>query len=122
VFETPAFPIVVPWSGVDLDEMQKAAQEEMQKVIEKAAAKIRTSAENGKLNVTTKMLFGSPKKAILEEAEAFSADLIVVGSHGHGGIERFLLGSVSQAVALHAKCSVEIVRNPQTHANESKQQ
>ena len=39
-----------------------------------------------------------------------SADLIVVGSHGYGVWDRFLLGSVSQAVALHAKCSVEIVR------------
>lgn len=44
-------------------------------------------------------------------AEEFRADLIMVGSHGHGAIERFLLGSVSQAVALHAKCSVEIIRN-----------
>ena len=38
------------------------------------------------------------------------ADLIVVGSHGHHGIERFLLGSVSEGVALHAKCSVEVIR------------
>ena len=46
----------------------------------------------------------------LNEAEKFDADLIVVGSHGHGGIGRFLLGSVSQSVALHAACSVLIVR------------
>ena len=53
---------------------------------------------------------GSPKEVILDEADAFGADLIVVGSHGYGMVERFLLGSVSQAVALHAKCSVQIVR------------
>jgi nucleotide-binding universal stress UspA family protein len=47
---------------------------------------------------------------ILDEAERWGADLIVVGSHGYRAWERFLLGSVSQAVVSHAKCSVEVVR------------
>jgi nucleotide-binding universal stress UspA family protein len=66
---------------------------------------------NPKLSVSTVVIVGSPKSVILEEAERFGADLIVVGSHGHGAVAGFLLGSTSQAVALHAKCSVEIVRN-----------
>jgi nucleotide-binding universal stress UspA family protein len=66
--------------------------------------------KNPNLLVTTKVVSGSPKSAILDEAEKFKADLIVVGSHGYGAIERFFLGSVSHSVALHAKCSVEIVR------------
>ena len=66
--------------------------------------------KNPELIITTIIIEGSPKSVILNEAETFDADLIVVGSHGHGAVERFLLGSVSQAVALHAKCSVEIVR------------
>ena len=66
--------------------------------------------KNPSLTVTTIAIEGSPKTVILNEAERFGADLIVVGSHGSGAVERFLLGSVSQAVALHAKCSVEIVR------------
>lgn len=66
--------------------------------------------KNPKLTVTTAVLEGSPKSVILEEAEKFGADLIVVGSHGNGVVKRFLLGSVSHAVSLHAKCSVEIVR------------
>ncbi|MGH9835129.1 MAG: universal stress protein [Blastocatellia bacterium] len=37
-------------------------------------------------------------------------NLIVLGSHGRRGLKRFLLGSVSNAVASHADCSVEIVR------------
>ena len=52
----------------------------------------------------------SPRDAIVEEAERWGADLIVVGSHGYRGPERALLGSVSQAVATQAKCSVEIAR------------
>jgi nucleotide-binding universal stress UspA family protein len=60
--------------------------------------------------VSTEVLRGSPKHAIIEEAERWGADLIVVGSHGYSALERFLLGSVSQSIAHHAKCSVEIVR------------
>ena len=62
------------------------------------------------VGVTTKVLEGSPEDAILEEAEHWNADLLIVGSHGYGPVKRRLLGSVSQAVALHATCSVEIVR------------
>jgi nucleotide-binding universal stress UspA family protein len=53
---------------------------------------------------------GSPKQVIVEQAEQWGADLIVMGCHGFGPVKRFLLGSVSQAVAVHAPCSVEIVR------------
>lgn len=54
---------------------------------------------------------GDPKRALVEEAEAWGADCVFVGSHGHTGrLERFLLGSVSGAVAARARCSVEVVR------------
>lgn len=102
------------------DQMEKDARKGARASVKKAAAKLRAGKKSRKLNVTTKVLSGSPKEVILEEAEAFGADLIVVGSHGHGMLERFLLGSVSQAVALHAKCSVEIVRSPKTQTSESK--
>lgn len=52
-----------------------------------------------------------PKRAILEEALDWHAGLIVVGSHGRRGAESLLMGSVSEAVALHSPCSVEIIRN-----------
>lgn len=101
-------------------EIEKTAHERAHAAVEKTAAKLRADEGSRRLNITTEVLLGLPKQVILEQAEAFGADLIVVGSHGHGMLERFLLGSVSQAVALHAKCSVEIVRSPETQTGESK--
>jgi nucleotide-binding universal stress UspA family protein len=58
---------------------------------------------------------GEPRAVILDTAKAWGADLIVLGSHGRRGLDRFLLGSVSEAVAIHANCSVQVVRAcPQT--------
>jgi len=54
----------------------------------------------------------TPAHAILGAAENWGADLIVMGSHGRRGFDRLILGSVSETVALHAPCSVEVVRKP----------
>ena len=62
------------------------------------------------LKATTAVLSGNPREVILEEAKKWNADLIVVGSHGRRGFRRFLLGSVSEAVAMNAHCSVVVVR------------
>ena len=62
------------------------------------------------LEVETAIRIGQPEGVIVQEAEDWQANLIIVGSHGRGRVGRFLLGSVSQAVALRAGCSVEIVR------------
>jgi len=55
--------------------------------------------------------FGDPRGILLDEAKAWGADLVVVGSHGLHGFDRVFLGSVSEAVAMHAHCSVEVVRS-----------
>lgn len=102
------------------EEIEKTGREWARAAVEKAAAKLRVDEEICQVNVTTEVLSGSPKGVILEQADAFGADLIVVGSHGYRMLERFLLGSVSQAVALHARCSVLIVRGPKTQTSESK--
>lgn len=80
------------------------------KALDQAIATLRAS--NMRFELTGDIIEGTPKQVLLDEAEAWGADLLVVGSHGRRGLERFLLGSVSQAVALHAPCSVEIVRVP----------
>jgi len=67
----------------------------------KAGFKVETAVEEG-----------DPKSTILEDAARWHADLIIVGSHGRKGLDRFLTGSVSDAVARHAPCSVQVVRIP----------
>jgi nucleotide-binding universal stress UspA family protein len=71
----------------------------------------KTLAEAG-LKVTGKDAtpIGDPRDAVLEMAKQWEADLIVLGSHGWKGLDRMLIGSVSESVALHANCSVEVVR------------
>ena len=65
-----------------------------------------------RLNVSESIsvLLDTSKAVILDESAKWGADLIVLGSHGRHGVDRFLLGSVSEAVAMHAGCSVEVIR------------
>ena len=58
---------------------------------------------------------GDIREKIIDAAAEWRADLIVMGSHGRRGVQRFLLGSVAEHVARHAQCSVEIVRIPVAH-------
>ena len=51
-----------------------------------------------------------PYRVILNEAENWQADLIVLGSHGWSGFDRVIMGSVSETVAFQASCSVEVIR------------
>jgi nucleotide-binding universal stress UspA family protein len=78
------------------------------------AQKAVTSAEgvlaSAGLKATGSVHSGNAKEVILAEAKSWDADLIVVGSHGRRGLKRFLLGSVSEAVAMNAHCSVVVVR------------
>ena len=53
---------------------------------------------------------GKPEKKIVEFAEEVEADLIILGSRGHGGVKRALMGSVSDAVVRHAHCPIMVVR------------
>ena len=61
---------------------------------------------------TTATSDADARHGILDSAAEWSADLIVIGSHGRKGLNRLLLGSIAEAVMRHASCSVQIVRLP----------
>ena len=114
VVEPPVPPSPEAWGmtvGDYLKGEEEWRREQARKTLE-AAVQFLDKREDKTLKVTTETLLGPPPQMILEEAEYWGADLIVIGSHGYGFWDRLLLGSVSQAVASHAKCSVEIVKRP----------
>ena len=86
--------------------------------VSQAEQKIRERFPDLKTDLTTHILTGSPEQTIVEEAENWNADLIVVGSHGYGFWERAFLGSVSNAIVNHAPCSVLVVRKANRKNNE----
>ena len=53
---------------------------------------------------------GTPANEIAKAAKQWPADLIVIGSHGRGGVQRVLLGSVAEGVMRHASCPVLVIR------------
>jgi nucleotide-binding universal stress UspA family protein len=55
--------------------------------------------------------FGSPARTIVEYADANGFDLIVMGTHGRGGVAHLLLGSVAERVVRTARCPVLTVRD-----------
>jgi nucleotide-binding universal stress UspA family protein len=108
-------------TAIEPDEMSEYAKSEKTNLYKQASETLARAVailrEGGtEFEITTEIVEGPPKQVILDEADRWKPDLIVVGSHGKSGLQRFLLGSVSQAVALHAPCSVEIVRAPLTPA------
>jgi len=90
---------------IHIDRLEKA-RKHAPEIVERAASRLRGPGRQ----VTAQVLEGAPKHPIVEEAERWNADLVMVGTHGHGPVGRFLLGSVAHAVVLHAPCSVEVVR------------
>ncbi len=68
------------------------------------------------VSITQQVVMGIPAQTIVEIAEEWKADLLVVGSQGRGFWSRALLGSVSSAIVNHAPCSVLVVRSDIAHA------
>jgi nucleotide-binding universal stress UspA family protein len=110
--DVPDLLLIVEAAHVDAIE---AARQRAPGHVQRAQDCLNAAGQAG-VTVTGQVLEGDPEDMILREAEAWPADLIVLGSHGYGPVTRRLIGSVAHAVALHAPCSVEIVRCPERQA------
>jgi nucleotide-binding universal stress UspA family protein len=104
-------PIVVPGEGglaIDWEAITQELRKKGEALLTQTAQALRTAG----FQVATAMEEGDPKSVIADFAAKWPADLVIMGSHGHKGLDRFLMGSVSESVVRHAPCSVQVVRIP----------
>lgn len=104
-YSIPAPPVAVglaqpPWRNED--EWRKDAETALGETLHE------TLGEDVGIQVRTEVVEGSPAKALIDASKG--ADLLVVGTRGHGGFAGMLLGSVSQHITTHAACAVTVVR------------
>lgn len=78
--------------------------------LEQALQTAETLCQQAGATCSCRSEIGSPKLTICEVAQQENCDLIVVGSHGYQGLQRILMGSVSDHVVRHAHCAVLVVR------------
>lgn len=92
----------------EIEELNAAALNDAKRYAE-AGAEMLTKAG---LNATaeTPLPRDSDAREIVKEAERWQAQLVVIGSHGRRGFDRLTMGSVAEHVAMHAPCSVEVIR------------
>jgi nucleotide-binding universal stress UspA family protein len=92
----------VPVLGAELSEHREAAEAALDATVRE------TIPDVGGVKIERRVVEGAAAAVLVEESRG--ADLLVVGSRGHGGFAQLLLGSVSQQCAQHAECPVVIVR------------
>jgi nucleotide-binding universal stress UspA family protein len=88
------------------DEANREERAWVREIVEASARELRRRG----LIVSPAVIPGDPRRALIEEARCWRADSIFVGARGLSRLDRFLLGSVSAAIAARAHCSVEVVR------------
>lgn len=103
--------LVPEFRSGDIDRL-KDAEQQLRRHGEQLVARVEQFLSKAGFSMHTVVKEGDPRAEIIDHAAKWGADLIVLGSHGRRGLERFLMGSVAEFVSRHAGCSVEIVRIP----------
>lgn len=107
---------VVPYEsisplGIVHSEMQwELVTEESRKAAESNIKNVKEIAEKEDVKIEELILEGRPYEAIINAAKENRVDLIVVGSHGRTGLDRLLMGSVTERIIGHADCAVLVVK------------
>ena len=92
----------LPAAGGELEDFRQAAAAALDQTLREVVA------DEDDVTIERRVDQGAPAAVLVEESQG--AELLVVGSRGHGGFAQLLLGSVSQQCAQHASCPVVIVR------------
>ena len=102
----PPMPVMAPYGEIPVD---ARLFEEQREVAEAELVKAGERARAGGLTVETTMKGGHPAREILALADRAQADMLVIGTHGRGGVEHLLLGSVAEKIMRKAACPVLVV-------------
>jgi nucleotide-binding universal stress UspA family protein len=102
VVDVAALPSTIDVGYVS-EALEDAGEEAIERVRDRAAAA-------GVEDVETEVVYGTPHRSILQYADEADVDLIVMGTHGRSGLERYLLGSVTEKVVRTADAPVLTVR------------
>jgi nucleotide-binding universal stress UspA family protein len=103
---TPLTPMI-PGRAVELERLNREMKLESQRRLTELTARAKTSG----IRAASVMVEGEPARQIVRVARSKRADLIVVGTHGRTGLDKFFLGSVAQRVVTTAPCPVMTVRS-----------
>jgi nucleotide-binding universal stress UspA family protein len=106
--ETAYYPELTPPYPMNLTDIMRKKMKTGRDLAARASAKVQAAG----FKVDRSVRLGHVRTTIVDAAAKWHASLIVMGSHGRSGLERLLLGSVSEYVVRHAPCSVQIVRTP----------
>lgn len=81
-----------------------------QEIDERLAALVQRLSRPGR-TVRARVIFGRPASVVVDEAGKLGSELLIIGSHNHGALASFTLGSVSAEVVDHAPCPVLVARS-----------
>ena len=102
---------LIPQVDQFISEVNEAEHSMAEKLAADAVRELSATLKDKSVTISSVVIIGVPKQALVAHAEEFGADCIFTGATGLSNpIERFLVGSVSAAVAARASCSVEVVR------------
>jgi nucleotide-binding universal stress UspA family protein len=107
----PPYTAPVGLPGAVIAPVEDGTAEAIRKAAEELLVEAVSEAAEGGVTVEQRLVQGPAAGALIEEARG--AQLLVIGSRGHGGFTGLLLGSVSQQCAQHGPCPVVIVRVPE---------